>query len=279
MDWTKTKTILIIALTLTNLVLGLFLFSQKRQEAVRWNNEKEALLDMRQVLEERDIYLGSNVTFEDEKAIILEVAYQVFDPLVEGERFLKNAYQLDDNIVSKGLEKVVINDALLQYINENYEEESLTITENEAAEQGRTYLKTIGFWEDGVYLAEINKDTRSYELTYKQLYDNKFVENSYMRLKVVNQGIQELERKWFDIVRVDKTPVAIIPASKALFYLIDKLYNEDPDRRSEVYIQSVDLGYRLDTSVFSSPIYSGEVSPFWRIKTESGNEFFIKALE
>ncbi len=124
MDWTKTKTILIIALTLTNLVLGLFLFSQKRQEAISWNNEKEALIDMRQVLEERDIYLGTNVTFEDEKAITMEVAYQVFDPLVEGERFLKNAYQLDGNVVTKGLEKVVINDSLLQYINEDFEEES-----------------------------------------------------------------------------------------------------------------------------------------------------------
>ncbi len=149
---------------------------------------------------------------------------------------------------------------------------------NEAAEQGRTYLKPLDL-EEGVYLAEINKDTHSYELTYKQLYDDKFVENSYMRLKVVNQGIQELERKWFDIVRVDKKPVNIIPASKALFYLIDELYNEDPNRRSEVYIRSVKLGYRLETHQFDSPINSGEVSPYWRIKTEGGNEFFIKALE
>ncbi len=97
-----------------------------------------------------------------------------------------------------------------------------------------------------------------------------------MRLKVVNQGIQELERKWFDIVRVDKKPVNIIPASKALFYLIDELYNEDPNRRSEVYIRSVKLGYRLETHQSIRLLTQEKCHPIGALKLKVEMNFLLK---
>lgn len=279
MDWTKTKSILIIALIITNSILGLYLYSQKKQEAVRWNNESDALNEMKAVLKERAINLNDKIVFKDEKAVNIEVAYQVFDIEKEGDRFFKSHFTVDENILLSNQEKLEINDTLLIYENNGLEEKNLEIAETDASQTGKDYLESLGFWSENVYLSDINKDIRGYELIYKQRYKGKFIENSYMRLRIVNEGVQQFERKWFDIIKVDEEPVAIIPASKALFYLIGELYDEDPERRSEVNIQTVDLGYRLDTSIFSAHIYSGEVSPYWRIRTENGNEYYIKALE
>lgn len=279
MDWTKTKSILIIALIITNCILGVYIYNQKQMENVKWSNEKNELNEMIKVLEDRNIFINKSVVFEEEKAVNIEVAYQVFDINQEAYKFFGEDAVISDGFVTYKKEQLEILDTLLLYKNNGYREVSLSITEDEAQNMGHSYLEKHGFWTDDVYLSSINKDYKGYELMYKQQYNGKFIENSYMRLHVVNRGIQEFERKWFDILKVDREPVQIIPASKALFYLIGEIYEEDPARSSEVNIISVDLGYRLDTSIFSSNIYSGEVSPYWRIITEDNKEYFIKALE
>jgi len=280
MDWTNTKTILIIALIITNSILGLYLYTQKEQVTLGWTEDKEAMEDIIEVLRSRDIFVDDQLDIKSEKHTDMEVAYQIFNMEEESKRFFGNTYMTEEISVSRGQESIeTVDKTLLIYANDSLIEEALEIRDEDAKKMGNEFLIDVGFWTEDVYLAGTKKDFKGYELTYKQQHKDKFIENSYMRIRIVNGGIKELERKWFNIIREDDIPVEIIPPSKAMFHLIEELYEEDPDRRAAVYVQSIDLGYRLDTSIFSSNVYSGEVSPYWRIKTESGNEYFIKALK
>ncbi|NCB42080.1 MAG: hypothetical protein EOM59_05620 [Clostridia bacterium] len=159
MDWTKAKTILIIALLITNLIIGYF-YSEKIREAEK--QQFEQAISTREFLEQKGVSLLVEIPTQPLK---LPVLFVHFEPLGEGQQIepvyhegiLVEASDYKDNLIvpiSYGETKRDLFSASYALLKSGF-----AFSEEKDSQLVINDIQLIYFVENSEYDKEISEDT------------------------------------------------------------------------------------------------------------------------
>lgn len=245
MDWTKAKSILIVALIVTNLVL---IFTYTSENELFRSSDDEVAKETIQLLERKNIYVKTEIPEKHNPMATLSVEYD----------------DADRDLIDEKLEQQTPVRGILS----NEELQNMT----------KDFIQSCGLLTENVKFDHIRKNGEEFIVTYKNYIDKIAIEDSYINCTVKDGKITNIERYW--LKPVDKGPAkkAIIPAEAALMKFMSE--NEVNEINEKINIEDISLVYWLDTSAFDteSPV-SDTAFPAWKISYNHGKKIYILAYE
>lgn len=271
MDWSKAKTILIIAFIITN---G-FLIYHIQKDTMNGTLDNR-IPEVVSILEGKNILVNTDIPAQTVELPALEVEYVTYEKEEIEKLFEK---ELGDPINSKNIElSIEGNDKIIVYKNSKYNPYIEELDGKRAQQEAERFLKKYGFMTpDALYWSSLEQE-RGFKVTFRQKYKGKFLEHSYMTLLVTKSGVKEFERIWLKPLKFGTNKQGVIPASKALL----KFMNEW-NGNQKVSIVDISLVYWLDSSQNTltqwENIESGTAIPAWRLELDNGEVRFITGFE
>ena len=266
MEWSKTKTIMIIALIVTNIIIGYFYWQELTQSEVRSNSEQVKILE---------------TIFANNKIDILNLKSPENEQLPKIKLTRLKMKDTDFNV--EGYKTTIDgNHTILltrQLLSVDSERESKVDLGNVSTieEQVLSWLtKTFRFVED-YHLVNTLRTNDGYLLNFAQLYNGYFIEGSFMSVQIVDAQIVRFQRRWYEVEEMDSQSLELCPYPMALYRLLDAVLEQKSNSETLTF-ESVSVGYKLESNVFETTIESGEGSPYFRFKAENGEVFFVEAL-
>lgn len=276
MEWSKTKSILIIGLILTNIILSLYLFSSDSLFSKGDISEDQSLKEVITILEKNNIYINMNSVNYYRFIQDLELEYEHYDIEALKDNFLDGEFMVEENkISSEGRYIEIISDIELSYVVNDEMENDIVVDIEDAKSIADRFISLVGFRSDDKKIFSTTIEDDRIKIVYKQDYNNFYLEESYMDVVVKGNRVIEFRRKWFDVKNVYDNNRRVIAPSKALFLFMEKFEKSD----EKIIITDISFGYKLDTGVINSNVASGDAFPYWRIRTESDKIYFIEAVE
>lgn len=244
MDWTKAKTILIVALIATNLVLiATYLYQNNG-----FKSDDQELQDVTiKLLESKGIYV-------DETKIPKE-----------HPRMAKLTVEFDK------MNEDVINEQL-----ENQKPLTLNrLTDKKLKEITAAFIKNCNLMTDNVTFDSIERTEKGIRVTYKNYIDGIAIEDSYIICTITNGKITDVKRYWLNPVEISENKKEVISAAAALIKFMSENKTEE-----KKYVQDISLVYYLDSSSFDveSPV-SDTAFPSWKITFNRGRIQYVPAWE
>lgn len=281
MNWSKTKTILIIALLITNAVMLGYLFQEHRQKTDAMVADRMIYQDVISVLASRDITVGFQGMPETAGVQAVEAAYLQQDVTEAAARLLPEGYRVKEGegVAELGARSVTVSDGIrLLYRDEGLAASGDVLAEEEALETARKFLAEHGYDAgENARLSSIRNIGGDIEIVYMQQLGHRLIENGQMRLVISSQGVRSFEYSWLKILKVREMAFDIIPPGRALLKLSELIPIEA--EMPPIVITSMTVGYRLDTDALNTHILSGDLSPYWRFATRTGVTYSVKALQ
>lgn len=282
MNWSKTKSILIIALLITNAVMLWYLYSERRLQDNHSISDAMVYQDVLTVLKDRNIQVAFKGMPKTEGIQAVEASYQTYDLEALAPRFLAGESTLN----SVGTEAHtpqgnlrIVDGIRLVYENRDLDESSNPPAEEEALEMARKFLSAHGYQVDeNTILSSVRVVGKDIEVVFNQQTSHRLIENGVMRLVVADKGIRSFERTWLRILKVREMTYEVIPPGRALLKLSETIPDE-PTAAQPVVITGMTLGYKLDTDALIADVLSGDLSPYWRFTTRNGITYSIEALQ
>lgn len=276
MEWSKTKSILIIGLILTNIILALYLFSSDSLFSKGDVSEDQSLKEVIAILEKNNIFI--NMDFVNYYRIIqdLELEYEGYDIDEISKKALDFDIVFDQNrAYSQDKSIDIISDIEFSYLDNEIIEGEEIVDISLAYDIAEAFISKLGFNTENKYISSSSVDENGVTITYKQNYNNFFLEDTFMTLTIRGDRVVSFNRKWFEVKNVYDNNRRVIAPSKALFIFMDKTSDLD----EKIVVEDISFGYKLDTGVINSNVASGDAFPYWRIITESDKIYFIEAVE
>lgn len=280
MDWSKAKTILIIAFLITNAILGSILYTQgnKKDLTVTESFVEEVV----EILEKKQIYVDAEISKEIPMLNNLEVEYEILDlnyinNIFFGGKGEINLKERDLIKVSKDKEDLTIfNKKILIYENNNYNRKKLydNLDKEKAENIALEFLKDKKFQTSDMKLSFVKEKNKSYILEFSKIYDERYLEIAYTTIEVDNKGVKRVERLWLNALNEGDIPIYISTAPKAILDLLDK---------EEFYgktIIDISLCYYFEPKkddYMTNPkdAKKGKSIPAWRILFKDGQKEII----
>lgn len=244
MDWTKAKTILIVALILTNSVLlYVFVFQEDK------NSEKEATA-LITYLENKGIFVDTEIPVKSSKMPVLDVEFD----------------KGDEEIINEMLKKQ------LSLESENFTEESMKSSADK-------FLLDCEFMTENVVFDDIIIQDDKTTINYKNQVDAYNLEESYMRVIFKNGKIIEFERYWLNPLEFGYQKKAIISAEVGLVKFASNIKMEEGNEKT-YHISDIEIVYWLDFESFKSESMVFDTAwPAWKITYNDGKIDYISAFE
>lgn len=278
MDWSKAKTILIVALLITNGLLGSVLFLDRNHADATTGDE--FVLNSINLLKEKNIDINGEIPIDTEDLYGLTVEYEGQNVTDLNYRFFRGEgkVELDSEglfTLSNGDETLsIINDKLIMY-ESNPVEEKYNIVSNEMAEAiAKDFLIEKGFSTTDLELSFIKENNGEYNLEFTKVFDGSYVESTFTNIQLDNRGVLKLERNWLNMKDIGATKIQISSAPKSILALLSM---------KEVYgktIKDISLCYYFDPQKHSDTLNpqeakQGTTTPAWRIQFEDGYKVII----
>ncbi|MBQ9931120.1 MAG: two-component system regulatory protein YycI [Firmicutes bacterium] len=244
MDWTKAKTILIIALIAANVfLLGNIAWVSVKESRAAEVSESETLA----FLASRNVYLETELPEREGKLPTLEVRYENLDPWVVREN-LQAQQTLSEEALSQ--------------------EKSLLA----AAE---AFGESCGFSSENMELEQVVADGNGFLITYKNVIDGIPIEKSYLQYRISDHRIQSVDCYWLDAVHYGETRHSITSPLQALLEFVS--YH---DQDGAVRVKAMELVYWLDdSSVTQDTAVLDTAFPAWKITFNNNEVEYIFAYE
>lgn len=277
MDWSKAKTILIVAFIITNILL-FNVVSNKNLEVDRTLNP-EFISQVRRELATNKISIDAQIPDYRPKLNTIVVAYEDFDyeslnrVFLEGKGIEKSKKE-NIAILEKDQEELVIKEKSYIYKNYRDEEKYTDLSEDKAKDIARKFLNEKNFNLEDMKLTSIRKKDEVYKIKYSKIYDDRFVEETYTNILVDKTGVIEFERLWVHVKDLGEREIYIDSAPKALLYLMG-----NKDYAGET-IKDISLCYHFNPQKNEylrdfKDTKEGRAVPAWRIEFESGNKVVV----
>lgn len=270
MEWSKTKTIMIIALILTNIIIGYFYWQEYLQSARHAMGDQVATLE--KIFKAKGIDIGALAPIQDKSLPKINMSLdrvELEDYSVEGYRV---ALQ-DEHTVTMSLKMDAAQKNALK--GESISSE-VTFKGATATEKVESWLRNeLALIEDFRLLNSIESDD-GLILNYGQVYKGYFVEGSFMSLVFHEGRVISLQRRWYDVEELENQQIGLCSYPMALYRLYDQIMTQE--NLQEMQFESVELGYKLESNAFDTVIESGEGAPYYRFKTSDGKTFLVEAL-
>lgn len=280
MDWQKTKSILIAALIITNLILFYSIYDSKTLFSRQVVNGQEEWVKVIELIREKSVhYNGERVEGPDiMKGVKLE--YQIYDPEDMAYRLLGD-FEIDTGIYKgeAGGQVTLEGGNKLIYTKQGKPNKGskVILKDEEAIRLADSFLDKAMLTSSDARLWDIARDNELVSIIYRQYDKELFLDDAFMTITLEGNEIIKFERKWFNAsVELDYERKIIKPA-KALYRAVDQMLLSGEEQ--PVVVEKLELGYRLDSSTLVTSVKSGEASPYWRLLTKNGNVYYIEAME
>lgn len=244
MDWTKAKSILIVALIFTNIVLLCVIISN-RTVGDRTNQLTGEIIN---ILRQKNVVLETELPLKKEKLPVLYVRYSGYDQEMIRQKIAAQTEQAD------------------------------TDTPDAAIDIADAFLADCGFMDENVKLKDCKKESGAYVVTYKDVIEDRDIEPDYVMVcRVQNGKIAAFERNWLTPIEFGTSTKEVIPVTTALMKFVSLKKDEE-----KTVVNDISMVYWLEReSVNVSPeqTQSDTARPAWRIRYNNGKEMFIIAYE
>lgn len=243
MDWTKAKSILIVALIVTNLVLIATYVLQNKG----FNEDDQEMQDVTiKLLEEKNIFVKTDIPKEHPRMAKLTVQYDKMDEelinsQLKEQKGLSESKQTDESLVS--------------------------MTDD--------FLKSCGLLTENTIFDEIERTDDGILIYYKNYIDGIAIEDSHITVAVKSGKITDVRRFWLNPVEIGSIEKEVIPAAAALIKFMSE--NTTGER---IYVNGISLVYWLDSGSFDaeSPV-TDTAFPAWKITYNKDKIKYIPAWE
>lgn len=278
MDWSKAKTILIIAFIVTNLLLAHVLFDN---ENIDEPTIKEGFIENAVgLLQSKNIKVNckipntqpslSMMNVEYEKKGIDEINNNFFGGKTIGVEQEEGKVEFQIN-----KEKVTLLDGkTLIYENSDDKEKYAKLDKEKAISIAEDFLKEKGFSMDDMKLSFIKNDNGIYYLEYTKIYEGLYVEKTYTKFEIGKCGIKRFERFWLNTKEIGENQIYISTAPKAILGLLtmEEAYGKT--------IEDISLCYYFDPSRHEDindpkKTREGKAIPAWRIQFDDGSKILL----
>lgn len=279
MDWPKIKTILIGVLLVTNILLGVTFY----QSHMRFrSDQKEQLERVLELMAKKDVHLyGVSLDFPTYLNSI-DVAYEKNREAII-EKLLGSDYEVSGNQYMRGRATVTLSEIALYYekkpistkVYDNTlpSEDVVDVSELEIIHDAtKGFLSDLSLEED--YVFERTYIRNGYTVvTARQVYKDYVMEDALMIIVLDEDEVVGFRRIWLDINSdLSGNKYDIISVDRALYVTL-------PDLSEGDVISDVSISYKLnDSSSVVSNLISGEALPFYRIETQAGNTYYVRAI-
>jgi regulatory protein YycI of two-component signal transduction system YycFG len=273
MDWSKAKTILIIALLITNIFLAYFLFGD--QEVGNAVLDPEFLEETEELLGRNGIVLDAQVPTETQQLYNLTVEYEEMMPGTINERFFGSQGAINRNEgavveIHHGDEVItLINEKLMIYENSGAETGMPMEDLDQAVDLAKGFLEERGYGTDDMGLSYWRKTERGYYLDFTKIFQDSYIELSYTVVIIEDGRIARMERTWLNTKEMEETDYKIVPAPKAILELLSM---EDASNKT---ITDISLSYYFDPEKQDylddyQQAKEGRAVPAWRVQFQDG---------
>lgn len=240
MDWSKAKTILIIALFITNVVLAAYLYMDRSGGA---EPDEVAL---QEILEGRNIFIDAEIPEYPAKLAVLFVEYDEMD-----EDKVKHAIDAAPAIKGK-----------------NRTDEAL-------AEGAEKLLEASGLMSKNVMFHRIYEVDGKTRICFRNIYEDIPIEENQMVCILEEDRFTGVERSWYTPTGVNKKKKKITAPIIALMQFMP-----DKEKSEEIHINSLELVYWLDPESFDGEeAITDTALPAWKINYGDGQVKYIHAFE
>lgn len=280
MDWSKAKTILIIAFIVTNLLLAYVLF--ENNNVAEPTVSDDFIEDVEKLLKSKNITLNCEIPREVPSLSMMTVEYEVRDVAEINMGFFNGTCigtTQEDGIVEfkKNRESVrIIDEKQLVYENENIENNYTDLDEDEAIHIAEEFLKAKGFTNEDMKLTYKSNYKDTFYLEYTKVYNGIYVENTYSKFVIDKRGVRRFERLWMNTKAIGENPIYISTAPKAILALLntESAYGK--------VIADISLCYYFDPNKHSDEVVGdlkkakeGKAIPAWRVQFNDDTFVFL----
>ena len=279
MDWSKAKSILIIAFIITNIFLAYVLFTIKQDES-EIIIEDGLLDEVVELLSKEDISIDTKIPKLTQPLPAISLEYETYKPEEILPRFL-GSYQdmaIGAKMYTNG-EKIVKferNNKKLVYENQALEERDNknTISKDQALKMTEEFINNHGFDLKDAELSFYSEKDKIHKVVYTKVIDGIIVEETNMTTELSSEGIISFERYWTKNIEKGNKNLVVSSAAKSLLRLLTK---------EEYYgktIKQIDLCYYFNVDEYKKSISfndstGGIASPTWRFIFEDGEKVFL----
>ncbi|MEJ8552772.1 two-component system regulatory protein YycI [Tepidibacter sp. Z1-5] len=252
MDWSKSKTILIIAFILTNIVLGYNLYINVFRYDSQDIFSDSSINNLNKLLSTKNISINTQIPKEIPSLSTLSIKYE-------------DLSKSDLDAVFKGSGLYKIQNKHIMY---NGKSDINDFDINECTSFTKKFLKKYNFDDDTYLKSTINKQD-CIEIIYTGKYKDYFLEDSYMKFVFYDNKDFLFERLWIVPIEEKKQKKRVISSVEAIM----SAYSQMP---KDSVINEIRLGYYFESN--NMDIEQGDIGPVWRLKVN--NEYiYIKAFD
>ncbi len=257
MDWGKVKTYLIIAFTITNIILIYSIFTDKADKNPYFT--KESMENLERFLLQKNLSLHTELPKETPKMSILKVEYQSFDK--NDLEFKFSGYDSDIEVIG---DKKVLLKAKRKLASFDIEH---------AGSDAKLFVDNYNLGED-FKLKYIAFEGENIVVVYNSVYKGMFLEDSYMKFKYFPDENFEFEMLKIIPVEETKNKKAVMTSMEAVMRAISMMQENE-------IITEIVLGYNYAKyeSLSIDKTKTATAFPSWRIKTGENKYYYVEALE
>ena len=278
MDWSKAKTILIVAFILTNIALGAVLLSN--------NNQTESTIahgfveDVTRLLKNKDISVETEISREIPSLKTLGVEYEVIDISKINNNFFQGKGVVE--LKEEGLVEIlngdeyisITNKKILLYEDRNKSEKYIDLTEDRAKDIAIDFLENKKYDISDMKLSNVKEEEGIYHIEFSKIYNDRYLETAYLNMVVDTRGVKTLERMWLNVQGEGEVSIYINTAPKAVLSLLsmEEAYGKT--------IKDISLCYYFDPEkheYIKDPqnAKKGKTIPAWRVLFDDGEKIII----
>ncbi len=276
MDWSRIKTTLILALVLTNLILGSFVWLGRDQNKQTEDKQLENILS---ILKEQNISVAPYKANLANQMPVLEASYELYDLESVAKGFYQDEfYEVNGSFVDSHSKLEVFNkNTLIYQVLDAVDPEETT--PEQALSLAEAFLTRIGFNSSEKVLESINTEEDETVVIYAHMIDGQFVNGSFLSLRIKGKEVIFFERQWLSIEKSNSRMVKLIPLSKAFYSLVGEVNKIRVDQSTPIEVSSFELGYVMDQKIFDTKIQSGEAFPYYKFITSAGLKIYVEAID
>jgi regulatory protein YycI of two-component signal transduction system YycFG len=280
MDWSKAKTYLIFTFFLLDLLLGYQYYAVCNVEAGTVQSFEEQMAEVRDLLQSRNLILGTDVPKETPELGFLRVRYAQVDPKRAASKLLKNPqlvdttnshpswvqYQGDKGTFTYKGSGELLYDVTPMHITLSPDDPK--IFDRLYAEIGTFVWNPLSFGGDRVIKQGENDAT----VRYVQMYQNYPIFSAPIHVTLQNGQVTLIQQSALEIIGEEGNKKPVISAVSALRSLAESMDKSTVPEHNRV-IRDIRLGY------FSKPFNTDSwyLAPMWRITTDQ-NVYFVNGM-
>lgn len=278
MNWSRAKTILILAFLVTNIILGISIIKETNNGITNNEADTQYYQEVMKILDKKQLKIRSDLPQAKVSMQNATVEYEIYEPnLIASYFFEEPTEKIDEDRISfvEGKEQLeIINSKELFYTNKSVENNYESLNSSKAFDIADEFLKKRQLYDENARKTYIREVDGTYHLLYTKLIDEILVEESSMKFSINQSGVFEFSRLWIDGVEPKGEMIELGDPIEVLL----KFLSEDDIENLEI----IDLqpcyyfGPGKNNIVDYKNAKRGEGIPSWRILLSNGSKYFFE---